>query len=312
MQESKAKKPSFSQRHPFLFGFGLIFAAMVLLIGAMVAFRYIVIDGDARPLISGDSLGLVNIKGVIMDSREVNKWIEKLREDDNILGVLIRVDSPGGGVSPSQEIHRAVRKLAAKKPVVVSVGTVAASGGYYVSSPAHKIIANPGSITGSIGVRMDMANFMGLMDMIGVGQQSLVSGKFKDAGSPFKPLSKEDKAYFNSVIMDMYDQFVSDVAKDRKLDPAKVRAVADGRVFTGRQAQVEGLIDGLGGQEEALDILKRLCKVSKDKDLPVREGPVKEKNFLQQLVKESASTLVNELKTLRAEQSSTPHWQFSY
>ena len=311
MQESKARKPGFSQRHPFLFGFGLIIAAMVLFIGAMVAFRYLVLDGDSKPLISVDSLGVVNIKGVIMDSREVNKWIEDLREDDHVLGVILRVDSPGGGVSPSQEIHRAVRKLAAKKPVVVSMGSVAASGGYYVSSPAQKIIANPGTITGSIGVRMDMANFMGLMDKLGVQQQSLVSGKFKDAGSPFKPMSEEDKAYFNSVIMDMYDQFVSDVAQDRKLDPAKVRTIADGRVYTGRQAQLQGLIDGLGGFDDAVDILKRLCKVAKDKDLPLREGPVKNKSFLDQLVKESARTFADSLSE-HLGQSQLMQWKFSY
>lgn len=282
----------------------LLTAVMVLIIGTMAAFHFFFVDGKKQSLLSaGDAFGQVNIEGVIMDSRDVNEWIAELRDDDNIKGVVIRVDSPGGGVSPSQEIHRAVKKLAQKKPVVVSMGAVAASGGYYVSCPAHTIIANPGSITGSIGVMMEMTNLMGLMDTLGIGHTSLTSGKLKDAGSPYRELSGEEKVYFDGIIKDMFDQFVTDVATGRKLDPKKVKRIADGRILTGRQALVEGLIDGLGGLEEAIEMLKKHAKVTKD--LPIIEGPVEEVPWLESL-------LSTALKLAPVQQVQGAEWRFMY
>lgn len=278
MQQNKL---SFSQRHPFLFGFLLLTAVMVLVVGAMAAIQYFLRD-NSKKLFHGQSFGLVNIVGMIDDCRRVNEWMAELRDDARVRGVVLRVDSPGGGVSASQEIYRAVKKLAQHKPVVVSMGSVAASGGYYVSCPATAIVANPGTITGSIGVRMEMSNVMGLMDKLGIMHNSVTSGKLKDAGSPFREMSSEEREYFKAIVTDFFDQFVSDVAESRKLDPQKVKRVADGRILTGRQALAEGLVDGMGGLEEAFETLKKLCKVTKD--LPILEGPKEKGSLLRDML----------------------------
>lgn len=278
-------KLGFSQRHPFVFGFLILMAAMFLLVGSMAVFGYLFFGkSDTSKFSSKKSFGVVNVSGVIFESEDYNDWIKKLEEDDKILGVILRVDSPGGGVSASQEIHRAVKKLAAKKPVVASMGTVAASGGYYVACPAHTILANPGTITGSIGVRMELTNLMGLMDMLGVSHQSFTSGKLKDAGSPYRELTAEERAYFQGLVADLFDQFVTDVAEARKLPQDKVRQIADGRVLSGRQAQVEGLVDGMGGMDEATSLLKKLCKVDEDKDPPLVHGPPEDKSFWKDIL----------------------------
>jgi protease-4 len=269
----------------------------------MAAFQYFTRD-NSKKLFHGQSFGLVNIVGMIDDCRRVNEWMAELRDDARVRGVVLRVDSPGGGVSASQEIFRAVKKLAKHKPVVVSMGSVAASGGYYVSCPATAIMANPGTVTGSIGVRMEMANFMGLMDKLGVMHSSVTSGKLKDAGSPFRELSSEEREYFKAIVTDLFDQFVSDVAESRKLDPQKVKRVADGRILTGRQALAEGLIDGIGGLEEAFETLKKLCKVTKD--LPILEGPKEKDSLLRDLLLGAASAI--DFSSLQKPQSP----EFSY
>ncbi len=277
-------KLGFSQRHPFIFGFLILMAAMVLLVGVMAAFSYVVFGKpDTKKFAAKKSFGVVNITGVIFESEDYCDWIRKLEKDDKVLGVLLRIDSPGGGVSASQEIHRAVKKLAAKKPVVASMGSVAASGGYYVACPAQTILANPGTITGSIGVRMELTNLMGLMDLLGVSHQSFTSGKFKDSGSPYRELTAEERAFFQGMVADLFDQFVTDVAEARKLPQDKIKQIADGRILSGRQAQVEGLVDGLGGMEEAKNLLKKLCKVDEDKDTPLIHGPPKEKSFWKEV-----------------------------
>jgi len=271
----------------------------------MAAFQYLLRD-NSKKLFHGQSFGLVNIVGMIDDCRRVNEWMSELRDDSRVRGVVLRVDSPGGGVSPSQEIYRAVKKLAQQKPVVVSMGSVAASGGYYVACPATAIIANPGTVTGSIGVRMELANFMGLMDKLGVLHSTVTSGKFKDAGSPFRELSSEEREYFKSIVTDLFDQFVTDVAESRKLDPQKVKRIADGRILTGRQAMAEGLIDGIGGLEESFEMLKKLCKVTKD--LPILEGPKQKDSLLRELLLGAAS-LADALPT---EKSAGPQFRYQY
>ena len=298
-------KLGFSQKHPFLFGFSILAAAMALFIGAMAVFRIAVFDGP-RKITLGDKIGMVNIQGMILDSREVNEWIATLRDDDGVKGVLVRIDSPGGVVSPSQEIYQAIKRLSNAKPVVVSMGAVAASGGYYIACPADAIVANPGTLTGSIGVKMQLTNLMGIMDKIGVSHKSLTSGKFKDSGSPYRELTSEEEAYFNAVIMDLYEQFVSDVAEGRKdkMNLVTIKSVADGRIFTGRQALKNGLVDKLGGLEDALDLLKSdFIKTSEE--LPIIEGPVKESSFIMDLLQN-----MNIIDP--AESVSGPQWRFLY
>ncbi|MGE4299445.1 MAG: signal peptide peptidase SppA [Desulfovibrionaceae bacterium] len=299
MQQNKL---SFSQRHPFVFGFAFIAAAAVLLVGAMAAARFFFFGGKGFHF-SSQVIGVVHVDGEINDARKVGDWIDSLENDNRVKGVLIRVNSPGGGVGPSQELHRAVKRLAGKKPVVVSMGSVAASGGYYLSSPAHRIFASAGTITGSIGVKMELTNFQGLMDKIGVGHQTLASGGLKDAASPFRPLSDEERRYLDSLVMDMFDQFVGDVAGDRGLDVAQVKAIADGRAMTGRQAKEAGLVDQLGDLRDALADLKDRCGMTGDVSL--LEGPPEETNWLRDILSSALS-----LRPL--ERAGGARWQFYY
>ncbi len=303
-----ATRLSFSQRHPFLFGFSLIVTAMILLFGVMAAVRFLLFDQeDGTKFFTDKAFGLVRVEGMIFDSRPIIEFIQKLEENDKVKGVILRIESPGGGVSASQDIYRAVKKLDKKKPVIASMGSVAASGGYYIACPARAIMANPGTITGSIGVRMEMSNLMGLMDMLGISHESIVSGKLKDAGSPYRELTPEERAYFQNLVADLFDQFVTDVAEGRKLSPEKIKEIADGRVLTGRQAQIEGLVDGMGGLEEAKNLLKKLTNTPDDADVPFIEGPIEEEPVWEELLTTLLRATADSSYTMRG-----PQWLAVY
>lgn len=203
---------------------------------------------------SGGKIALVRIEGVIADSKELIEEIRRYRDDDDIKAILLRIDSPGGGVVPSQEIYEEVQKVReeGKKKVVTSMGTVAASGGYYIAAASDKIIANPGTLTGSIGVIMEMANFEGLLQKIGVEGVVIKAGKNKDIGSPFRKMKDEERALLQHVLDDVHDQFIEAVAQGRSLKIETVRSFADGRIFTGRQAKEIGLVDELGSFQDAI------------------------------------------------------------
>jgi protease-4 len=254
--------------------------------GATAALRHAFFGGGT---VSGEKLAVVHIDGMILDSRDVTDWMRKLREDDEVLGVLLRINSPGGVVAPSQEIFMGVTRLAQVKPVVASMSSLGASGGYYVAAPAHKIVANPSTITGSIGVKMELSNVEDLFEKIGISRQSLVSGDLKDAGSPFKPMTPEEREYLQGVIMDMHEQFVSDVAEGRKMDLEQVEKLADGRIYTGRAAKENGLVDELGDLERSFEILKELCGITGK--FPVIEGPVEEKSWVREVLGFDASAV---------------------
>jgi protease-4 len=286
METTPATKSKFSARHPLLFGMLLIILAVALFTGAMAFFRSL--GGKSKPL-SGDKVGLCRLEGMITDAKEVVDFLRELRRDDTVLGVLLRIDSPGGAVAPSQELYQAVKELAAKKPVVVSMGTAAASGGYYAAAPATLIVANPGSITGSIGVRAEYVNLQGLMAKLGLKSDTLASGRMKAAGSPTQPMTPEQRAYLMGMVMDLHDQFVSDVAEARGMDKKVVAKLADGRALTGRQAQAAGLVDKLGGQELAMQTLREMVKLGPG--APVLEGPEKKLPWLPRLLGASLSAL---------------------
>ncbi|MBR4742001.1 MAG: signal peptide peptidase SppA, partial [Desulfovibrio sp.] len=186
---------------------------------------------------------------------------------DNIVGVLLRVDSPGGGASASQELYMSLKRLAQKKTMVVSMGSVAASGGYMLSMAGERIFANASTITGSIGVRMDIPQIQNLMRKIGISQETLVTGPYKDAASMFRPLSQEEKKYLQRILDDLHMQFVEIVAKGRNLTVEQAQKFATGRIFTGREALHFGLIDELGGQEEAHAWLAQKTGVALTKEL---------------------------------------------
>jgi len=206
----------------------------------------------------GDGVGVVEVKGLIVDGQDTVRQLHAFGKEERVKAVVLRIDSPGGVVGPSQEIYSEVKRLAAKKKVVVSMGSVAASGGYYIASPASVIFANPGTITGSIGVLMKFSNVEGLMGKVGVKGFTLKSGRFKDSGSPLHPMSPEERAMLQGVIDSTYSQFVAAVAQGRRLPAARVKEIADGRIFSGEQALSLKLVDRLGTLQEAVEEAGRL------------------------------------------------------
>lgn len=278
MEETRSR---FSQRHPFLFGVLLIIMAVALFVGVTAFVRSMGwVDGGFS--LGKDKIGVVHVEGMIMDSTDVVDWIRTLKENDSVKGVLLRVNSPGGSIAPSQEIYQAVEALAAVKPVVASYGTVAASGGYYASAPAQIIMANPGSITASIGVMAEFVTVTEALEKLGIKPEVLTTGKFKAAGTPIRELTEEQRDQLLGMMLDLHAQFVDDVAKARGMERDRVAALADGRAVTGRQALALGLVDMLGSQQQAFDKLKELCQIEGKATL--LEGPVHEKTFMEELV----------------------------
>ncbi|MUM76725.1 signal peptide peptidase SppA [Pseudodesulfovibrio sp. F-1] len=270
----------FSQRHPFLFGVMMILLAVVLVMGATAFLRSVGLapGGGFR----SDKLGVVELEGMILDSAEVVGWIRTLGDDKAVKGVLLRVNSPGGAIAPSQEIYQAVADLAGLKPVVASYATVAASGGYYASAPAHVIVANPGSITASIGVMAEFITVAEALDKLGIKPEVLTTGRYKAAGTPMRDLTQDQRDQLLGLMRDLHEQFVDDVAAARKMERARVAAVADGRAVTGRQALELGLVDMLGSESQAFDRLKSMCGIE-GRAVLVR-GPVKERTLLERIV----------------------------
>jgi len=201
-----------------------------------------------------DRIALIRIEGVILDSKETVRELKEFGESSTVKAIVLRIDSPGGGVVPSQEIHDAVKRVRNKnnKTVVASMGTVAASGGYYIASATDRIMANPGTLTGSIGVIMELTNLQGLFKKIGVENVVVKSGRYKDIGSPFRKMTPEDRRILQAVMDDVHGQFIEAVAEGRSLDISEVRALADGRIFTGRQAKDVKLVDELGNLDDAI------------------------------------------------------------
>lgn len=211
---------------------------------------------------SGGTIALVELKAPIMESESIVRQFKRYRENSSVKAIVFRIESPGGGVAASQEIYEQVKKTRdAGMPVVVSMGSMAASGGYYAAIGASRIVANPGSVTGSIGVISQFLNFQDLMFKLGIGESTIKSGKLKDAGSPYRKMTAEDRKYFQSMVDDIYDQFVSAVAKERKLKKSYVRSLADGRVYTGRKAYELKLIDTLGTYEDAIAIAASMAGI---------------------------------------------------
>jgi protease-4 len=206
----------------------------------------------------GEKVGVVEIKGVIADSRNYLKQLDRFKNDRNIKAVVLRVNSPGGAVGPSQEIMQEVKKVSKTKKVVASLGTVAASGGYYVASAADLIMSSPGTATGSIGVIMQFTNVEQLTKKLGLDFSTLKAGRYKDAGSPFRPMTPEDKAYLQNLLDNVYQQFIRDVSKNRKIPLERMKELAEGRVYTGEEAKDAGLVDVFGNLQDAIEKAGRM------------------------------------------------------
>ncbi len=202
--------------------------------------------------VRGNRVGEIEIKGTIMSSQDTLKQIMDFRKESAIKAIVLRIDSPGGAVGPSQEIYREIRRTVQSKPVVASLGSVAASGGYYIASAASHIVANPGTITGSIGVIIHVPNFRELFGKIGYQMTTIKSGQFKDIGNPAREMTPEEKQLLQTTIDETYGQFVRDVALARKLPEEDVRKIADGRIIMGEKAVELKLVDQLGNFEDAV------------------------------------------------------------
>jgi protease IV len=210
----------------------------------------------------GNRVALVRVEGPIMDSTDVVDEIKEHVKDHSIKAIILRIDSPGGAVAPSQEIYEEVKKASEEKHVVVSMGSIAASGGYYIAAPADVIIANPGTLTGSIGVIMEIPNLEGLMSKIGISTEVIKSGKHKDMASAFRKMEKEDRDILQGVMDNVHEQFIRAVAEGRKLKVEEIRPIADGRIFSGEQAKGLKLVDEIGTLEFAISKAAELAGIS--------------------------------------------------
>lgn len=244
---------------------------------------------------TGERIGLVEITEPIWDARKWVEDIDRFRRNDQIKGILVRLDSPGGVTGASQELYEALKRARAEKPVIASMGNIATSGAYYAALGADSIVANPSSTTGSIGVIIEFTQFRELMEKIGVQSEVVKSGKFKDSGTPARELTPEERAYFQEYIDDAFDQFVQIVATERRLDEAVVRRLADGRVYTGRQAKENGLVDILGDQYHATQVLAGMAQIDGNPTV-VRPPRSRTYEWMDLLLENAADKVFNRLE----------------
>jgi protease-4 len=258
--------------------------AWILVVGAILcglfvvslfAIMAIMSDGEGFTSGGGDRIAMIPIEGVIDDemAKTVKRHLKQYSNDSRVKAIILRVDSPGGGVSASQEIYREVKRIKEdkkkNKKVVVSMGSVAASGGYYIACPADRIFANPGTVTGSIGVIAEWFNYKGLVEWAKMKPVVFKSGEFKDTGSPVRDLTEDEKKVFQAMIDELYAQFVGAVTEGRKgrgepggeLDEEKIRKLADGRVYTGEGAKKNGLVDEIGNYEDSVKATAELAGI---------------------------------------------------
>jgi protease IV len=241
----------------------------------------------------GPRIGVVQVRGTITSSRKPIEELRRFRKDPLIKAIVVRIESPGGSVGPSQEIYREIERTREKKPVVASMGAVAASGGYYIASACEKIVASSGTLTGSIGVIMQTMHVQELLSLARIETQTFKSGDLKDVGSPLRSMREEDKTFLQGFIKEVYRQFLRDVAKGRKLPEDKIRPIADGRILSGEQALAAKLIDKIGNFTDALDEAGKLAKV---KGEPVPVYARQKRSFLSELISESMETAMQELR----------------
>jgi protease-4 len=279
------------KRHPVLFG--LLLLSLIGVLFFFLVYGLSSVQGEKTAFISKDRIGVVPVKGVIIDSKPVNDVLEKFGKDDGIKAVVLRIDTPGGGVGPSQEIYEKVQWLRTKKTVVASMGSMATSGGYYVACGAEKIVANPGSLTGSIGVIMHFTNVEDLFKKLGLRASVIKSGRYKDAGSPFRDMTKEERDLLQALIDDVHEQFVAVVSASRALDKETVKGFADGRIFTGRQAVGLKLVDELGDLDHAAGLAATMAKLDGKPELvyPKEER----RSFWRYMMEEMVSVLKREM-----------------
>src|SRR3989339_20584 len=255
----------FRHKHPVFTGLLVLGAIMLFFWGGITFFVTSLTGPSKSELFSKEGIGVIEVKGVILEAEETIENLVAFREEPKIKGSVLRIDSPGGAVGASQEIYDEVRRTSTLKPVVVSMGSVAASGGLYVSLGASKIVANPGTLTGSMGVILKFVNLEGLFGKIGYKSEVVKSGRMKDIGSSSRPMTDEERQMLQGMIDNVQGQFVQAVAESRSLPVAEVRKIADGRIFSGQQAKEYGLVDQLGNFSDAVMLAADLAGIKSEK-----------------------------------------------
>lgn len=291
------------KKHPILTVF-IILACMIVMLSVAITLLSGSISSSSGIAFT-NKVGVIPIVGAIEDSTVLLKQIKHFTEDNSIKAIILRIDSPGGGVGASQEIYREIGRTGEKKPVVVSMGGVAASGGYYIAVAGDKIVANPGTITGSIGVIMQYYQYKELAEKIGFKREVIKSGEFKDIGNPHRDLTEKEKEILNAVITEIQSQFVEAVAEGRNLPVEKVKEIADGRIFTGSMAKEWGLVDELGNFEDAVTLTKELAGIDGEVNLVY---PQKKKLKLLDILLGEATESISDLLKNSAKSSIEYRW----
>jgi len=291
MVGSERKKPPLAKK--------LLFLALILF--ALVGISSITSEWVQQG--TKNRIGIVDITGLISDSQYIVNQVKKFRQDKRIRGIILRIDSPGGAVGPSQEIYDEVLKTRESgKTIYASMGALAASGGYYIASAAEKIFANPGTLTGSIGVIMVFSNAKGLMEKIGLQPEIVKAGEYKDIGSPARAMTQKERNLLQSVVTDVHQQFIEAVASGRDISIAEVTKIADGRILTGRQAYSLNLVDQMGGLQVSIDQLAHKVGIIGSPKI-IRETP--RVGFLDWVLKSTVNqSLIN--------RSSIPSLQYTW
>ena len=284
----------YARRHPFLYFLIIIAGCATIMFAGFVflfSFSSQMVNSQfvSQYAKSRGNIGIVEINGMIMSSKKVIKNIKTFRDDDTIKAIILRINSPGGGIGPSQEIYREIMKTKMDKKIITSMGSVAASGGYYIASATDKIIANSGTITGSIGVIMEYANIKEIAKKIGISPVVIKSGEFKDIGSPMRELKETEKIILQELVDELHLQFVNDAAKARGIEVEKMLALADGRVYTGQKALKLNLIDRIGNLDDAVQWAGQLAGIEGELK------PVYPKEDKISFIKRLADTLLKDL-----------------
>ena len=245
---------SFRQKHPILLGLFILTGIFFLFLGGVsLLISSLLSNGSKTDIFAKkEGVGIIELKGLIVSSEQVLKHLTEFRNNPNVKSIILRIESPGGAVGASQEIYKEVMRTNEVKPIVASMGSMGASGGYYAALGAENIIANPGTMTGSIGVIVKFPNLEGFFEKIGYKSEVIKSGPLKDVGASNRPMSEEERKLMQDLIDNVYGQFVRDIALARGMDEETVQRLADGRVYTGEQALEVGLIDSLGNFTDAI------------------------------------------------------------
>jgi protease IV len=276
------------KKHPVLIVLVILGIAFIVL-GTAMYFVSGFFSSSSSGIGFSSKIGVVEIAGQISDSGDIIEQLIEFNKDKHIKAVVLRINSPGGGVGASQEIYREVARVTKTKKVIVSMGDTAASGGYYIAAAGDKIVANPGTITGSIGVIMSFYRIDELSKKIGLTLEVIKSGEFKDTGSSFRELTERERELMNGVVLNIQEQFIKAVAEGRKLPVDKVRKIADGRIFSGETAKDLGLVDELGNFQDAVNLAASLSGI---KGEPTLVYPEKTGLNLWDIIFQSASQAI--------------------